>query len=183
MSTQPEITFRVATLEDASAIRSFIESAFRASDPRTSWTADEKLNQGFTLALSQVESIITKPNSAFIIAETLSSALVGTIGTFRRPDGLGRLAMLAVDQSLQRAGLGRRVLEKGEEYCRAVLGVKKVGLDALSSRAALIEWYERRGYVRTGERVPFPAEGRDGADEGLYFVQFEKEIGGELEAK
>ena len=35
-------------------------------------------------------------------------------------------------------------------------GVESVHMTVLVQRAELIAWYERRGYVRTGVRKPFP---------------------------
>jgi hypothetical protein len=53
-------------------------------------------------------------------------------------------------------------------------------MTVIAQRAELIAWYERRGYVRTGETRPFPYGderfGRPLRDD-LHFVVLEKQLG------
>ncbi|POS72098.1 acetyltransferase [Diaporthe helianthi] len=92
---------------------------------------------------------------------------------------LVRLSMLAVDNTQQRTGLGRAVLARAEEFCRTEWGgVTRLGLNALSTREALIAWYERCGFERTGETSAFPRERFPALDlpEDLCFVELEKDL-------
>lgn len=61
-----------------------------------------------------------------------------------------------MDQHHQRRGLGREILTYAEDYCRRVWGMKKLDLDVLYTRQALLAWYMRCGCQKTREIVPFP---------------------------
>ncbi|KAH8655489.1 GCN5-like N-acetyltransferase [Xylariales sp. PMI_506] len=93
--------------------------------------------------------------------------------------------MLAVDPARHNGRLGRQILEYTEDYARRRWGIKRMELDAVGTRKELIEWYERRGYVRTGGANPFPyGEGRDVSflREGLDFKILGKDFDGPVVA-
>jgi ribosomal protein S18 acetylase RimI-like enzyme len=83
-----------------------------------------------------------------------------------------------VDQHHQRRGLGREILTYAEDYCRRVWGMKKLDLDVLYTRQALLAWYMRCGCQKTREIVPFPG----GLfkcrilPEGLHLINLEKDL-------
>lgn len=125
---------------------------------------------------------ITNLNSAIVMAfihTENGETLAASVEVAKRSDDLARLSMLAVDQHHQRGGIGREVLTYAEKYCQQQWGVTKFGLDALSTRQALIAWYMRRGYQKTGETVPFPVEKFSdlALPADLCFVQLEKDLG------
>ena len=86
--------------------------------------------------------------------------------------------MLTVSPGLQAGGLGRHLLGEAERYARE-WGASDVVMTVISVRDSLIAWYERRGYLRTGERRPFPRGderfGRPERDD-LEFVVLEKPL-------
>ncbi|PVI02820.1 putative N-acetyltransferase, GNAT family [Periconia macrospinosa] len=179
MSTNSPLQFRKATPSDTPQVQSLIEAAFQADDTRPNWTAAVELNRSFRLPTAVVESLINSPDSAFLIAtSSADGSLVGVVGVTKRSPDLGRILHLAIDQKYQRGGLGRHILAYAEQYCRDTWGVGRIGLDALCTRVELIKWYERRGYVRTGETSPFPAERVKELvlPEGLHFVELEKGV-------
>ena len=51
------------------------------------------------------------------------------------------------------------MLSEAERFA-AARGAVRMRMTVITVRQALIEWYERRGYRRTGELLPFPY-GRD----------------------
>ena len=65
------------------------------------------------------------------------------------------LGMLTVRPDLQGGGAGRRLLEAAEGEARA-LGARHIRMTVVNVRDGLIAWYERCGYTRTGEILPFP---------------------------
>lgn len=181
MATNTPLNFRIATANDAPQIAKLIQISFRAEDNGIAWTGPEvELNRTFTITPEEVLSTINNPEAEFLIATTDNSTLVGVMAAIKRSNELARLAMLAVDPSYQRTGLGRRVLANAEEYAQTNWVIKKTGLNALNNRGLLIEWYERQGYVRTGEKTPFPVKAfRDiELPEGLHFVEMEKSLDG-----
>ncbi|KAF7534121.1 hypothetical protein G7054_g6478 [Neopestalotiopsis clavispora] len=177
MTTDSNIQFRIATLEDAPRLQQLIQTAFRAEDSRPQWTADMALGASFMVNIDNVIKQISKPDGEILVAVDGGSggAIVASIEVSQRGD-FGRMSMIAVEGRFQQAGLGRRVLARAEDYCRQTWGVDKFSLDALNTRERLIEWYERQGYRKTGEVTPFPVREIDGKPLGndLGFVQMEK---------
>jgi ribosomal protein S18 acetylase RimI-like enzyme len=184
-----DLTFSVASPSDASRIQTLLHAAFRADDSRPDWTADPEMNRRFTVDINDLAAKLGDPDTVYLIAPSSAPGndeLTACIGitkitlTRDRPSPVtaARLSNLAIDPSLHRGGLGRRVLEYAEKYSREELGAKVLSLDALSTRTQLIEWYFRRGFRKTGEVVPFPVKVKDGLvlPDDLGFVQFEKEL-------
>lgn len=181
--TENNLQFRIATPEDAPAIRQLVQAAFQAADTRQDWTADMDLNIRFRLTVEEVMPRIISPDGAIVMAfvttdDNGDESLVASVEVAKRSNDLARLSMLAVDQQHQRGGIGREILAHAERYCQQRWGVTKFGLDALSTRQALIAWYMRRGYQKTGETVPFPVEKFSdlALPEDLCFVQLEKDL-------
>ena len=56
---------------------------------------------------------------------------------------------------MQNTGFGRKLLNASEDYA-ASHGAQTIEMTVVQVRDALIAWYERRGYRRTGETRPFP---------------------------
>lgn len=180
MATTLTLQFRAALPTDAPQIQHLVESAFRANDSRLDWTGNVELASHFRLAVDEVRAKLTNPDLVTIVAHDTNNpaALVASIEVSNR-DGVGRMSMIAVDESYQQGGVGRQVLEYAEEYCRKLWGVKKFSLNALSTRKALIEWYMRRGYVKTGETSQFPTErfAELNLPEDMCFIELEKDFG------
>ena len=65
------------------------------------------------------------------------------------------LGMLSVRVSEQGSGLGRALVAAAEDYARRELGARVIAMYVLTVRRELLAWYERRGYRRTGDIVPF----------------------------
>ncbi|KXG46451.1 Acyl-CoA N-acyltransferase [Penicillium griseofulvum] len=173
-----ELNFRVATEEHAAQIHHLVETAFRTMDSRKDWTDNLGLVSSFRPHIQEVIDVINKPDSVMLMATNHQNKLVGAIGTSKRDANYARLFRLAVDTSLQRGGIGRQLLEYAEDYCQRTWSVTTVGLDALSCRHALISWYLRCGYKKTGETTPFPRDEVDLAlPDDLCFIEFEKAVG------
>jgi ribosomal protein S18 acetylase RimI-like enzyme len=61
--------------------------------------------------------------------------------------------MLTVSPTLQANGLGRQLLQAAEEYARSI-NYHTITMTVITTRTELLEWYERRGYSKTGEVIP-----------------------------
>lgn len=84
----------------------------------------------------------------FLLAEREPGRLVACVYTELRAER-GYFGMLAVDPSAQGAGLGRRMVEAAEDYCRH-RGCKFMDITVLSLRPELPPFYRKLGYVETG---------------------------------
>lgn len=177
------LKFRLATIDDALQIHTLLTASFRADDTRENWTADTSINSGYTIPLEAITTKITNSDSEVLLATDPSNsksptAIVATVGVVKAAPNLARIVNIAVDGTYQQGGVGRRVLAYAEDYCRRTWGVEKLGLNALSPRKELMEWYMRCGYRKTGELTPFGVTHINGAElpDDLCFVEFEKDV-------
>ena len=77
-------------------------------------------------------------------------------------------------------GLGRRLVEAAHRALAERFGARRVRISVFPQRETLIAWYERLGYRKTGETLPFPyGDLRFGLPkrDDLYFVVMEHELG------
>jgi ribosomal protein S18 acetylase RimI-like enzyme len=178
------LQFRAATAEDAPVVAKLIQDGFRAPDSRAGWTGDlDDLAANFTASEAEQLKYILNPDMIVVVAEDQDHKPVGTFTATKRSSDQGDhawLSMLAVDTTRQQAGLGRRLLEYTEMYCQRTWGLSLIKLNALSTRDALIAWYERRGYRRDGTSTPFPVHLSefDGLNlpSDLCFINLEKRL-------
>jgi GNAT superfamily N-acetyltransferase len=70
--------------------------------------------------------------------------------------GRGYFGMLAVDPSEQGTGLGRRMVQAAEDYCRK-RGCKFMDITVLNLRPELPPFYRKLGYVETGTEEFHPS--------------------------
>jgi GNAT superfamily N-acetyltransferase len=179
-----ELKFRAATNQDASQIQHLVQASFRAVDSRPNWTGNTELAAHFKLSIDEVLTTLAREDTVTLNAVTKdgeedAEILVATIDVSKRGGSdVGRLSMIAVDERFQQGGIGQKVLAYAENYCRDVWDVRRFTLNALSTRPALVEWYLRRGYRKTGETTPFPTERFPEIElpEDLCFIEMEKDL-------
>jgi ribosomal protein S18 acetylase RimI-like enzyme len=86
------------------------------------------------------------------------------------------LGMLSVSPTVQAKGIGKQLLNAAEEHARK-MRCTSIFMTVISIRKELIAWYERHGYSRTGETLPFPAEENSSTPvRELEMIILEKEI-------
>jgi GNAT superfamily N-acetyltransferase len=176
----PKLHFCTATQVDALRIQQLIQSAFRTEDSREDWTGNMELASNFRVEVEEVEARISNDDVITLMAVDSNNALVGSIEVSKRGTDCGRLSMIAVDDRYQRGGVGRQILSYAEDFCQQTWGVTRFSLNALSTRPALIEWYLRCGYQKTGETSPFPREkfSNISLPDDMCFIELEKDFGG-----
>jgi ribosomal protein S18 acetylase RimI-like enzyme len=153
--------FRRATKADALAVVALIESAYRGEASRAGWTTEADLLDGQRTDVEAVIALLGDSRHRILVVDD-NDGLLGTMLLTDEGDG-GYIGMLAVRPVTQGRGVGRALLAEGERQCRQELGHNQVRMTVLIQRRELIAWYERQGYRRTGERVPFPyADPRSG---------------------
>jgi ribosomal protein S18 acetylase RimI-like enzyme len=64
--------------------------------------------------------------------------------------------MLTTLPTVQGRGVGRQVIAAAERWAIDRWQSASMHMTVLVQRPELIAWYERRGYVRTGQQKPFP---------------------------
>jgi ribosomal protein S18 acetylase RimI-like enzyme len=147
--------YRIAGAADVSAIRKLIERGSRGDSARQGWTHEADLLDGERTSEGEIAEIVAAPDKRTLLAER-DGALIGSVTATDLGSGTAYLGMLCVDPLLQAAGLGRDLMARIEALAARDFAAHKMELTVIDARADLIAWYERRGYVRTGDIRPFP---------------------------
>jgi ribosomal protein S18 acetylase RimI-like enzyme len=170
------------TLEDASpadlpAIVALMNRAYRPAPGQGGWATEADYIDGdrTTLALLRAD-LAAAPDAHLLVAHDAHGAPDRCVWLAPHGDSVWYLGSLAIDPALQGGGAGRAMLAACEGWI-AVRGGRRVRMTVVNVRDALIAWYERRGYARTGETEPWPyGDDRYGVPrrDDLCFVVLEK---------
>ncbi|WP_188037501.1 GNAT family N-acetyltransferase [Actinotalea sp. JY-7885] len=144
---------RAARLADAEAVVALVHSAYRSDESRLGWTTESHLVGGQRVDAEMVRRLVADDDGAVLVLED-EDGLLACCHVERRP-GTAHLGMFAVRPMRQGRGVGRRLLAAAEDQARA-WGREVLELTVLEHRPELLAWYERRGFVLTGVRHPFP---------------------------
>ena len=172
-------TFRPAAPDDVPALHRLIESAYRGDSAKAGWTHEADLLGGQRTDEAELLDILADAGRVVLLAE-VEGALTGCVQVADQGQGLAYLGLLTVDPTRQAGGLGRSLIEAAEAEAVARFGATRMEMTVIRQRAELIAWYERRGYVLTGETRPFPLDDeRFGLPQTreLEFVVMEKALG------
>jgi ribosomal protein S18 acetylase RimI-like enzyme len=148
------LTFRNATVADIDAITELVTSAYRGESSRVGWTTEADLLDGNRIDRGVLEHDLTRPDSRVLLAER--DGMLLACAHIAIDDGAGYFGMFSVRPDLQGAGIGKDLMIEAERVARDVLGMRVMRMSVIDVREALIAFYERRGYVRTGKFKPFP---------------------------
>jgi len=165
------VTVRTALPADLPSMHPVIERAYRGDSARQGWTHEADLLSGERIDQATLEAMFADPSHIFLIAEH-GDAAVGSVSLTSRGDGLVYLGLLCVDPSAQAGGIGKAIIAAAEKAARADLDADRIEMTVIDSRVELIAYYERRGFVRTGEQRPFPVV----LDPPLNMVVLEKAL-------
>lgn len=148
-------TTRPATVDDAEAVASLVHLAYRSDESRTGWTTEADLVGGQRTDPAMVRELVTTPGTVVLLRLDDDGSLLASCQLERRDDE-AYLGMFAVRPGLQGQGLGREMLEAAVAHARSTWGSVHLHITVLNLRPELIAWYERCGFVMTGEEHPFP---------------------------
>lgn len=136
-----QIRTRTADFADAENIARLVNAAFR---PERFFSDADRTNP------DKVRELLQK--GRFLLAGEASTLLACVYVELRGERGY--FGLLAVDPARQRTGLGSRLVDAAEEYCRAS-GCLFMDLTIVNLRKELPGYYQRLGYVENGT-LPFP---------------------------
>lgn len=176
------LTFRRATIDDAPRLRDLMEHAFSTNDSRPEWTGDAEIASKFTVKLENMQKELTMDDLVVFAVMNEAGDIIGSITVGKKPENVGRISTIIVQDEYQRGGVGGQMLTYAEEFLKSEWGSKRLSLNALSSRKALLAWYKSRGYRETGEKHPFPRDAGMFASctipEDLCFIEMFKDVEG-----
>jgi ribosomal protein S18 acetylase RimI-like enzyme len=154
----PSLSFRFASEPDAPAIADLVESGYRGERSRAGWTTEADLLDGQRIDVEGVLAVIRDPASCVLLGEQSGDGDAELIACaqLERTADHAYFGMFSVRPGLQNGGLGRALLAEAERIARQDWQLPELRMSVIVQRAELIAWYERRGYARTGEYLPFP---------------------------
>ncbi|MBW8858442.1 MAG: GNAT family N-acetyltransferase, partial [Caulobacter sp.] len=156
--------FAPAAETDFPAIVALVNSAYRGQGAQAGWTTEAGYIDGQRIDLKSLrQDLAEAPDAVLLTLRDDEGPLLGCV--WIEPDAevadAWYLRMLTIRPDLQDRQLGRTLLAHGEAYAQG-RGAKRVRLTVVHLRDTLIAWYQRRGYVLTGETKPFPVGERFG---------------------
>ncbi|KLJ01030.1 N-acetyltransferase [Luteimonas sp. FCS-9] len=172
--------FRPATADDVPALVALVTSAYRGDASRAGWTTEADLLDGARIDPEVLHADIARPGSRVVVVDGADGAPLACAHVAIE-DGHGYFGMFAVDPRLQGRGTGDALLAECERIAREEWRLPGMRMTVIDLREALIAWYERRGYRRTGRHKPFPyGDLRFGIPlrDDLRFEVLEKTFGG-----
>jgi ribosomal protein S18 acetylase RimI-like enzyme len=148
------LRFRAATAADIPAIVALVESAYRGDASRAGWTTEADLLDGQRIDVQGVAQVIAKADSRVLLGES-DDGLLACAHVEKQGDAC-YFGMFSVRPRLQGGGVGKRMLAEAERIAREEWRCMRIEMTVISVRDDLIDWYERRGFGRTGVFKPFP---------------------------
>jgi len=153
------VSIRPARPGDADVLTDLIRSAYRGQDSRAGWTSEADLVEGERISRDQVLAMISAGGSVLLVGED-AGQIVACCQLRNEGAGLAYFGTFAVSPQAQGAGLGRRLMAEAERQAVGAFAATRLEMTVLAQQDKLIAYYERRGFRRTGETRPFPADPR-----------------------
>lgn len=167
----------IATTQDIPALVALINSAYRGEGSKQGWTTEADLIGGLRTDEEDLTGIFKDPDTTFLKYSNEAGELTGCMRLQQRGNRL-YLGMLTVAPTLQAQGLGKKLLKAADEMAKTKQ-CQAIFMTVFSVRPELIAWYERHGYRKTGEVIPFQHnEKYEVVSEGLKleFLVLEKPV-------
>ena len=142
-----------ATKTDVPVLVALMDEAYRSKSPgQLEWANESDLFIGNKRTDEDtVSGLMEKPGAGNI---------EGCVFLQKKNNRL-YLGMLSVSPSAQAKGIGKQLLTAADHYAKEQ-NCSSIYMTVITVRTGLIEWYERHGYKKTGEVIPFPVEEKFG---------------------
>ena len=148
------LTFRPATLNDIPALITLVTSAYRGDASKQGWTTEADMLDGQRIDADALRHDIERNDSKILLA--MVDRHVVACAHVAIEEGAGYFGMFAVRPDQQGSGLGKQVMAEAERVVHQDWGLSVMRMTVIDVRDELIAFYERRGYLRTGIKKPFP---------------------------
>jgi ribosomal protein S18 acetylase RimI-like enzyme len=175
-TTTPPLTFRKARFQEAERIASIVNSAYRGDSSLAGWTTEAHLLDGQRTDKHEIQRLIQDAKSMILLC-LQDDEIIGSV-LLQKKDDAAYLGMFVVKPELQGNGIGKHFISEVERIVQQEWGSSKIIMSVITLRHELIAFYQRRGYRRTGEILPFPDDPAAGVPlvQGLQFEMLEKDL-------
>ncbi|MEO6722682.1 MAG: GNAT family N-acetyltransferase [Ferruginibacter sp.] len=168
---------KISTLlnEEIPTLVSLVNSAYRGESAKQGWTTEADLLDGIRTDRESIKELTGKTGSTIFVAHDETNRMVGCVYLHKEKTSI-YLGMLTVAPDIQAKGIGKKLLATAEAHTKTV-NCDRIVMSVIDIRHELIAWYERHGYLSTGETKPFPADPAFGLPrQPLQFIIMEKII-------
>ncbi len=166
------VQLRVATQRDVENLVTLLNRCYRSDE---GWTNEAALIGGIRTTHEEMTALIDNPNVYLFVFENPhdSDDLLGCISVDFSPinhQPAAYIGTFAVHPALQGRGIGDTMLSAVETFAIRHAHAKNVthlplthlSMSILIHRPELLSYYQRRGYLLTGEKMAFPRDGNNG---------------------
>jgi ribosomal protein S18 acetylase RimI-like enzyme len=166
------VQLRVATQQDVENLVTLLNRCYRSDE---GWTNEAALIGGIRTTAEEMTALIDNPNVYLFVFENPhdSDDLLGCISVDFSPinhQPAAYIGTFAVHPAVQGKGIGDTMLSAVETFAIRHAHAKNLthlpltylSMSILSHRPELLSYYQRRGYLLTGERMAFPRDGNNG---------------------
>lgn len=165
-----------ATLNDVAELVTLVNSGYRGEISKKGWTTEANMIDGQRIDAEGIIEQMTDPNAVILKKINEDGQIAGCVYLQKQSDKL-YLGMLTVSPLLQANGLGRQLLAAAEDYARSI-NYQTIAMTVITTRTELLDWYQRRGYTKTGEIIPLNITERNGIlKQPLEMFKLQKNLG------
>lgn len=147
------LDLRIASDADSADVADLVNRAYRPDENSGGWTHESNMLAGPRISAQQVGALFGEKSAVLLLCD--GARLVACVYVQGGEAG-AYIGMLATDPARQVSGIGKQMLDHAEQYARQHFGAARFDISVLSGRPELLAFYERRGYVLTGEVEDFP---------------------------
>lgn len=168
-------SIRAATSADIPEINALVNGAYRGDSGRQGWTTEADLIDGTRIDENILGNLINRDDTT-VLAYREGQTLLGCV-ELRKEGHKLYLGMLSVSPLSQNKGIGKKLMAAAELHAQQHK-CTSIFMTVISVREELLKWYQRHGYVLTGERKPFivPDERWGIPKSSLEFLVLEKKL-------
>ena len=147
----------IARQTDVNRIVALVNDAYRGASKTPGWTHETALLSGQRVDAASVIATLAKPDSTILVMKHGGDLIACVALQLLDAAAEWYLSMLAVDPERQVGGVGKAIMAGAENFAYE-RGAQRIKISVINRRDSLIAWYERQGYVRTGDVEPFPSD-------------------------
>jgi GNAT superfamily N-acetyltransferase len=165
-----------ATIADVPELTILVNNAYRGEESKQGWTTEAEILDGARIDKEMLTEQINNKNGTILkYTDDHTQKITGAIYQELKGNKL-YVGMLTVSPLAQGKGVGRSLLECAEEYGRQH-GCNVLTGTVIGGRSELIDWYLRYGFKYTGNKEPFPTDGKVGIPKlPIELFEIEKDI-------
>lgn len=159
---------------DIPQLHKLISDAYRGEESKKGWTTEADLLDGIRTDEESLASLMAKRDAIFLTYKD-DETIKGCVYLEKNNNKM-YLGMLSVMPREQNKGIGKKLLSKSEKFALSQ-NCSFIEMTVISVRSELIGWYERKGFLQTGEIKTFPSDIKFGIPKRpLEFIVMRKKL-------